>query len=256
MVVDRVKVVKRSEMDRLHRAFLRAQATQKGRHKPLEDVNEGISGGTLDTRKDEIQASLSGRRFEVVVFDDVNHQWHDGDKTTASSPPDNDPRLALPGVYREDGKLDRLPIQSTTPLDQASLKNRLMSLLVLCRSGSIDGGESTDEWSHDQGDNSHSLHEVTSQLENEILSLRAHAQELRQSRRANAALKFQLAAASSPTKRKGSSLALALSELQKQHSLFTKQLQKHRHSLLAMHRKLLSVDAASNSSAPVVHRGR
>ena len=64
--------------------------------------------------------------------------------------------------------------------------------------------------STDRGDNSLSLHEVTSQLENEILSLRAHAQELRQSRRANAALKFQLAAASSPTKRKGSSLALGL----------------------------------------------
>jgi len=110
--------------------------------------------------------------------------------------------------------------------------------------------------SPDRGDNSLSLHEVTSQLENEILSLRAHAQELRQSRRANAALKFQLAAASSPTKRKGSSLALALSELQKQHGLCTKQLQKHRHSLLAIHRKLLSVDAVINSSALVAHRSR
>ena len=268
--IEQLRSEHQSAMDQLLHSLKSIAPAEKEQYAiNLGDPSHALNTKIMKITMEELQRELSARCRENVDLNESNARLREELSATSLLVTNglSFDKIVADGRVAEDRQrralLDLISLCRTTTNPTAAdatgdnvLATQDGRMIIAIRSSDSCG---TDIGSHhDEGDGSPSLQEVTSQLENEILSLRAHAQELRQSRRANAALKFQLAAASSPSKRKGSSLALALSELQKQHGLCTKQLQKHRHCLLAMHRKLLSVDTAvsNSSSSSIVQRGR
>lgn len=269
--IEQLRSEHQSAMDQLLHSLKSIAPAEKEQYAiNLGDPSHALNTKILKITMEELQRELSARCRENVDLNESNARLREELSATSLLVTNglSFDKIVADGRVAEDRQrralLDLISLCRTTtnPTADATGDNVLATQdgRMINAIGSSDSCGTDIGSHHDEGDGSPSLQEVTSQLENEILSLRAHTQELRQSRRANAALKFQLAAASSPSKRKGSSLALALSELQKQHGLCTKQLQKHRHCLLAMHRKLLSVDTAvsnsSSSSSSIVQRGR